>query len=34
METVILPLGGLETIRRRQLPHLSSQKVLCYGLGT
>ena len=34
METVFLPLGGLETLRRRQVPHLSSQQVLCSGLGT
>ena len=31
---VLLPIGGLETIRCRQVSHLSSQKVLCYGLGT
>ena len=31
---VLLPLGGLENLRRRQVSHLSSQKVLCSGLGT
>ena len=34
METVLLPLGGLETLCRHQVPHLSSQKVLCSSLGT